>query len=294
MQIVIQLIISGVSAGCIYGIISLAFTLIYNSTKIVNFAQGSLIMAGAMLGHVFLYRMGLPSLVGLLLDIIVLCVIGLVMKFAVYDYLKRKGAKDYHLVITILGFGIVIEQIFALTVGKQQYSVPALIGAGKSIAIPILGINMYPENMILIIVTVILIAGFWIFLNKTHLGLCIQAIGFNPTAANLSGLKTSKLITITFCLSCAISAIGGILIAPIMGAQSAMGTVLGNKGFAATILGGMGNPFAGFMGGLIIGLVESFASYYISSTYSPVIAYAVLLLMLIVKPSGLWAEKGDR
>lgn len=294
MQIVIQLLVSGISAGCIYGIISLAFTLIYNSTKIVNFAQGSLIMAGAMLGHLFLYRMGLPSLVAVLLDIAVLCVIGLVMKFAVYDFLKKKGAKEFHLVITILGLGIVIDQLFALLVGKQQYSVPALIGDGSSVFIPALGINMYPENIILIAVTVILIIVFWIFLNKTRLGLCIQAIGFNPTAAKLGGLKSSMLITITFCLSCAVSALGGILIAPIMGAMSSMGGTLGVKGFAATILGGMGNPFAGFVGGLIIGLIESFAAYYISSTYSPVIAYAVLLLMLIVKPSGLWAEKGDR
>ncbi len=294
MQIIIQLFISGISAGCIYGIISLAFTMIYNSTKIVNFSQGSLVMAGAMLGHLFLYRMKLPGLAAVILDIAILCVIGLVMKFTIYDFLRKKNAKDYHLVITILGYGIVIDQLFALFIGKQQYSVPALIGDGSSIYIKALGINMYPENLILIAVTVALIIVFWIFLNKTQLGLCIQAIGFNPDAARLSGLRTSMLISITFCLSCAVSALGGLLIAPIMGATSSMGASLGVKGFAATILGGMGNPFAGFVGGLMIGLIETFASYYISSTYSSVIAYLVLLLMLIVKPSGLWPEKGDR
>ncbi len=294
MQIIIQLFISGISAGCIYGIISLAFTMIYNSTKIVNFSQGSLVMAGAMLGHLFLYRMKLPALAAVVLDMAILCVIGLVMKFTIYDFLRRKNAKDYHLVITILGYGIVIDQLFALLIGKQQYSVPALIGDGSSIYLKALGINMYPENLILIAVTVALIIIFWIFLNKTQLGLCIQAIGFNADAARLSGLRTSMLISITFCLSCSISALGGLLIAPIMGATSSMGASLGVKGFAATILGGMGNPFAGFVGGLMIGLIETFASYYISSTYSSVIAYLVLLLMLIIKPSGLWPEKGDR
>lgn len=293
-QVIIQLLISGISAGCIYGIISLGYTLIYNSTKLVNFAQGSLVMAGAMLAHLFLYRMKLPGFIGLILDILVLCGIGLGLKFGVYDFLKKKNAKEFHLVITILACGIVIEQVFALTVGKQQYSVPALFGDGSSISIPALGINVYPENIILVVTTLILIIGFYIFLNKTRLGLCIQAIGYNSQAARLSGLKTSLLVTITFCLSCAVSAIGGLMIAPIMGATSSMGLTLGIKGFAATILGGMGNPFAGFAGGLILGLIETFASYYISSTYSPIIAYAVLLLILIIKPSGIWAEKGGK
>jgi branched-chain amino acid transport system permease protein len=292
MNDIAQLVIAGLTSGSIYGIIALAFTLIYNSTKIVNFAQGSLLMSGAMFSYYFLEYKKFPVILAIVVVICLTALLGLLLKVLIADPLYKKNAELFNIIIATLAVGIVLEQLFSIFIGKRQFRVPALI-EGDPVR---LGGNVmvFPETIILIGVTALCVIGFWFFLNKTSLGRAIQAIGFNREAAKLAGLKTSKLIAVTFMLSAAISGIGGIVVSPIMGASPYMGVALGVKGFAACILGGMGNPFAGFVGGIIIGLAESFSSFYISSTYAPVISYLIMLVMLIVKPSGLWPEKeGD-
>ncbi|MDY0289043.1 MAG: branched-chain amino acid ABC transporter permease [Sphaerochaeta sp.] len=290
MNDIALLIIAGLSSGSIYGIIALAFTLIYNSTKIVNFAQGSLLMSGAMFSYYFLEYKQMPVVLAVVLVIVATSLLGLLLKTLIVDPLHKKKAELFNIIIATLAVSIVLEQLFSIFMGKRQFRVPSLI-EGDPIK---LGGNVmvFPETIILIVVTAFCVFCFWFLLNKTALGRAIQAIGFNREAAKLAGLKTSKLIAITFMLSAAISGIGGLIVSPIMGASPYMGVALGVKGFAACILGGMGNPFAGFVGGVIIGLAESFSSFYISSTYSPVFSYLILLVMLIVKPSGLWPEKG--
>jgi len=293
MTDIIQLIIAGVSAGSIYGIIALAFTTIYNSTKIVNFAQGNFIMLGSMLAYYFMALQKLPITVAIILIVTLTGLIGLSMKIFIIDSLEKREAPLFSKIIATLAVGIILSQSAALIFGKTKYSVPPLI-KGDPIKLFSTNIGIWPENIILIIITFGSVIGFWIFLNHTSLGRVIRAIGYNPKAAKIAGIQTSKIIAITFILSGGISALGGIIVAPIVGASPYMGMVLGVKGFSATILGGMGNPFAGFIGGIILGLVEAFGSYYISFTYAPVIAYVILLGMLMIKPTGLWPEKEAR
>lgn len=292
MQNIAQILIAGITSGSIYGIISLAFTLIYNSTKIVNFAQGNFIMIGAMLAYYFITVLQLPIFVAVVIVIIITCAIGLGMKVFIIDPLDRRNAPLYSMVIATLVIGIILSQVAALIFGKTKFMVPPLF-EGDTITL-FSGVGISIENLTLIIVSFISVVIFWIFLNHTDLGRVIQAIGYNFDAAKLTGIKTSKIIAITFILSSGMSAIGGILIAPITGASPYMGLSLGVKGFAATILGGMGNPFAGFVGGIILGLAETLGAYYISSTYAPVITYVILLGMLIIKPTGIWPEKEGR
>lgn len=292
MQDIGRLLFAGITSGSIYGIIALAFTLIYNSTKIVNFAQGSFIMSGAMFAYYFITYQKLPIIIALPLIIVCSGIIGLCLKVFIIDTLQKHKSEMFNMVIATLAVGITLEQIFAVAIGKTKYDVPSLV-PGDPVKIFFTDISVWPESIVLIVVTSLCIFGFWFFL-RTDLGRVIQAIGYNLEAAKITGLKTSKLISITFILSATISAVGGVIIAPIMGASPYMGTSLGVKGFAAAILGGMGNPFAGFVGGLILGIAETFSSFYISSTYSPAVAYLLLLLMLVVKPTGLWPEKeGD-
>lgn len=292
MNDIAQLVIAGLTSGSIYGIIALAFTLIYNSTKIVNFAQGSLLMSGAMFSYLFFERLQWHPILAVIAVLVFTSLLGFLLKVLIADPLHKKNAELFNIIIATLAVSIVLEQVFSIFVGKRQFRVPPLI-EGDSINL-VGNVMVFPETIILILVTLFCVALFWMFLNKTALGRAIQAIGFNREAAQLAGLRTSRLITATFMLSAAISAVGGIVISPIMGASPYMGVALGVKGFAACILGGMGNPFAGFVGGVIIGLAESFSSFFISSTYAPVISYLIMLVMLIVKPSGLWPEKeGD-
>ena len=291
MQTVSYIIISGLCTGCIYGLIALAFTTIFNSTKIVNFAQGQFFMAGAMLANLFMVKMGLNRWLSLLLVVLCVCGIGALLKFGVFDFLMSKGAHSYHIVITTLGIGIVLEQVFAVFFGKDQYHVPPLVD-GEPFSLGFLGVKVPATSYIIVIVTVILLVFLWLFLNRSTTGKAIQAIGFNKEAAQLVGLRTSTLVFIAFMLCSVVSGVGGTIMAAQLSAYSYMGSVLSVKGFAAAILGGIGNTFAGFFGGVIIGLIESFSAYFISSTYASLIVYAILLIMLIVKPKGLWPAKG--
>jgi branched-chain amino acid transport system permease protein len=284
-----QLVIAGITSGSIYGIVALAFTLIYNSTKIVNFAQGDFIMVGAMFAYCFLTLKSFQLALALVLIFTVTGLVGFGTRLFVINSLQRRNAPLFSMIISTLAVGIVLSQSMAMVFGKTKFPVPPII-PGDPIHL-FAGIRIWPENLTVIIVTLVCVVTFWLFLNRSDLGRSIQAIGYNPEAALLAGLHVSVLVSVTFILSAVISAIGGILISPITGASPYMGLSLGVKGFAATILGGMGNPFAGFVGGLILGLAETLSAYYLSTTYAPAITYIVLLVMLMFKPTGLWPEK---
>lgn len=287
----IQLIIAGLSSGAIYGIVALAFTLIYNSTQIVNFSQGEFVMLGAM-GAYFLSKvLMLPPAATLVLVPILVGSVGFLLKALVVDQLSSRRAPLFSIIIATLAVGIVLSQSAANGIGKTKYPVDPLISAGPD---PLhFGIfSIWPQNLLIIVIALIGVVLMWLFLNKTDVGLAIQAVGYNPEQASLLGIKVPGLVALTFILSGVVSSVGGVLVAPIVGASAYMGLSLSVKGFAAAILGGMGNPFAGVVGGIVLGIAESLASYYISSAWSQTLAYIILLVMLAVKPSGLFGERG--
>jgi branched-chain amino acid transport system permease protein len=282
-----QLLIAGISAGSIYGLIALAFLIIYNATQIVNFAQGEMVMVGAMMGYFGLSLRGYSYASTILIMIAAMFVLAYLFRYLLVTPLQRRQAPLYSIIIGTIAFGMIVSEGMGLALGKQQYGVPPMI-ANETLKIGELSI--LPQNLLIILISWGLVAIIWYFFTHTILGLSLRAVGINREGALVCGIRVSRLLTIGFVLSAIVSGLGGLLIAPIAGASPYIGLSIAVKGFAAAILGGMGNIYAGMIGGLIIGIAESFSSYY-TPMYSEAIAYGIMLLMLFVKPTGLFPER---
>jgi len=286
MENYLQLFIAGISTGSIYGLIALAFLIIYNTTKIVNFAQGEMVMVGAMMAF---FGIGVSkfSYAGTILIVIgAMVLLSYVFRYALVVPLQHRGAPIFNIIIGTIAFGTVVSEGIGLWLGKQQYGVPPIIPNNP---IQLMGLSILPQNLLIIIVSFVLVGFIYFFFHKTMTGLSLRAVAISPDGAKVSGIKLSRMLAIGFILSALVSGVGGMLIAPVVGASPYMGLSIAVKGFAAAILGGMGNIYAGMIGGLIIGVTESFLSYGLPS-YAEPITYAIMLFMLFFKPTGLFPE----
>ncbi|MBB6453712.1 branched-chain amino acid transport system permease protein [Salirhabdus euzebyi] len=286
MDVYGQLLIAGISTGSIYGLIALAFLIIYNSTQIVNFAQGEMVMVGAMMTffglsfHSFSYLSTFFIVIGSMI------VIAFIFQHVLVKPLQKQGASMFSIIIGTIALGIVLSEGMGLWLGKQQYGVPPIIPNNP---ISLGNITILPQNLLIIIISWSLVISIWYFFNRTMTGLSLRAVSISTEGAQVSGIKISRMLAIGFTLSAVVSGIGGLLIAPVVGASPYLGLSIAVKGFAAAILGGMGNIYAGMIGGIIIGISESFFSFYIPS-YAEAITFTIMLFMLVVKPTGLFPE----
>jgi len=284
----IPLVVAGVVRGSMYGILASGFTLIYNSTQVVNFAQGEFLMLGAMLMYALATAAGLPIFLSLVLALVGAILLGWFLKIGIVDPLMARRAPIINIIIATLAYGLVMSQGSGAVIGKNRYAVPSLID-GPTLAEGSLRLNS--QGLTIIVVTIAVTLGLWYFFSRTTTGLAIRAVGYNFDAARGLGLNVSRLIAVTFVLSAAVSAVAGAMIAPITGASAYMGLGYGVKGFAAAIVGGIGNPFAAVLGGILVGTIESLGSYYLSTAYGEALTYLALLITLMVRPTGLFAEE---
>lgn len=277
-----QFVVAGLTTGSIYALIALGFCIVHNATGIVNFTQVDFITLGGMMMYTFLMSLGLPmpvSFVGAVLA--VTGVGGLVQRLAIQP--ARSKAILVLIFITI-GVSILTRGIIKIIWGKNQMALPSFSGDTPLI---VLHAAILPQTIWILCITLIVVVLLHIFFTRTRIGKAMRATSFNPTAAALMGVNVNRMILLSFALSGALGAVAGIIIVPITTLNYDIGVMLGLKGFAAAVLGGYGNSIGAVIGGLILGLMESFGAGLISSTYKDVIAFAVLLLVLFVKPSGL-------
>jgi branched-chain amino acid transport system permease protein len=282
METFLQLAVSGVALGSIYGLVALGFLVIYHATGLVNFAQGQLLMVGAMAMFLLLMRIGLPFPVAVVGVVLVALALTIVFRFGVHLPLVKRGAPSHDMVVATIAFGLVLTEVAALAIGNTRYGVDPIVDAPP---LAIGGVTIQTQSLVIVIVAWVLVGALWLFFNRTLTGISLRAVGLNRTAAAVSGVRVGRLITIGFAISVVVTAIGGMLIAPIIGVGPDMGLVLAVKGFAAAVLGGMSSVYRGMVAGVGIGLVEILASYYLSSAYAPVIAYAILLVALVLMPA---------
>lgn len=281
----LQFLFSGVTVGATYALAALGFTLIYNASNVINFAQGEFIMLGGMLA-VFFAQMGLPLPAVLLLAILVPAVVGvLVEKLAIEPV---KGAETVTLIIITIGASLVIRGIVQVWLGKNTFSLPAFSGDAP---IEILGATLLPQSLWVLGITALVVAGLWYFFNRTLQGKAMLATSFNRTAAELVGINTSWVLFLSFAMSAALGALGGILITPITLTSYDVGIMLGLKGFVAAVVGGLGNGLGAVVGGLLVGILEAMGAGYISSAYKDAIPFVLILLILFFMPRGLFGGK---
>jgi branched-chain amino acid transport system permease protein len=277
----LQFLFSGLTVGAIYALVALGFTLIYNASDVINFAQGEFVMLGGMVTF-FSHAAGVPLPLAALLAIIVATAVGLALhQFAIEP---ARGASAVTLIIITIGASILLRGVAAVMFDKNFHSLPPLAGGEPWI---IGGAALLPQSLIVLIGAGTIVAALWAFMTMTLTGKALVATAANRLAARLVGINTSALVGLAFAVSAAIGAIGGILMTPITLTSYDVGMLLALKGFAAAMLGGMGNPLGAVIGGLIVGLLEAFSAGYLSSSYKDAVAFLVILGVLFVMPHGL-------
>jgi branched-chain amino acid transport system permease protein len=281
MQHLIQFLASGVTVGAIYAMVALGFTLIYNSSHVVNFAQGEFVMLGGMI-TASLWIAGVPLMFAAIAAVTIAAATGVFL----YEFALRPAtnASVISLIIITIGASILLRGIAQVVFGTEVLSLPGMFG-DKPIVIE--GVAILPQSLVVVASALVVVAGFWLFMERTLVGKAVYATATNPAAAQLMGISTRAMIRFTFVISAAIGALAGIMITPISLMSHDAGTMLALKGFAASMLGGMGSPIGAVVGGLILGLLESLSAGFISSKYKDATAFILIVLVLFVFPSGL-------
>jgi len=276
-----QFLLSGLTVGSIYALVALGFAIIYNASHVINFAQGEFVMIGGM-ATVWLLAAGLPLALAAVLAVALAALVGLLLaRFAVQP---ARGASVVTLIIITIGAAILLRGLAALVWDKRIHALPAFSGEAP---IALAGATLAPQSLWVIGVTALAVAALWGFFNRTLAGKAILAVSHNRLAAQLMGISVQRVLLVSFALSAALGALAGILIAPITFTSWDVGVMLGLKGFAAAILGGMGSGPGAVIGGLLLGLLESLGAGYVSSAYKDAIAFIVMLAVLMLMPGGL-------
>ena len=277
----LQFFFSGLTVGAIYALVAVGFTLIYNASDVINFAQGEFVMLGGMVTF-FAAAAGVPLPLAALLAIVVATTVGLLLHRLAIE--PARGASAVTLIIITIGASIFLRGIAAIAFDKNFHSFPAFAGSEPWV---IGGAALLPQSVIVLIGAGAIVVALWAFMSMTLTGKALVATAANRLAARLVGINTAAIVGLAFAASAAIGAIGGILMTPITLTSYDVGTLLALKGFAAAMLGGMGNPLGAVIGGLVVGLLEAFSAGYLSSAYKDAIAFLVILGVLFAMPQGL-------
>lgn len=281
----LQFAFSGLTVGAIYALVALGFTLIYNASDVANFAQGEFVMLGGMV-TAFGVAAGFPIIFAALLAIAVTALVGLLLHRLAIE--PARGASPVTLIIITIGASIFIRGITAIVLDKNFHNVPAFFGNDPFV---IGGATLLPQSLVVLFGAALVLTALWLFMSRTLRGKSLLATAANRVAAQLTGINTSAAIGLAFVISAVIGAVGGILVTPITLTYYDAGTMLALKGFAAVVLGGMGNPAGAVVGGLLLGILEQFSAGYLSSQYKDAVAFIVILLVLFTMPQGLFGAK---
>ena len=282
-----QLLISGIANGCIYGLIALGFVLIYKASESVNFAQGDMMILGAFLAIALINsnQADLPFLLGLAIAGLSLAVFA----YALDALLLRRvfGQPQLTMVVLTIALGFVLRFIIGVVWGHDPVGLESPM-AGQRFSLGALTVPMI--DAVIIAATVFLVALLWLFFARTRLGLAMQASSQNQMAAYYMGIPVKRVVSLVWAMSGVVAAIAGVLFAAKGAVEPAAGLVFGIKAFAAAVIGGMGSLPGALAGGLLIGVMEPFAARYLPSHVAQVSPYVLMLVVLIVRPSGLFAQ----
>ena len=281
----LQYFLSGLSTGSIYALIGFGFAIIYNATGIINFAQGEFVMLGGMFSLFYLSVLQLPLGAAVIAAILSAMAVGVALeRFAIRPL---KGANPLGMVIITIGASILIRGLAMLLWGKDTHALPTFTSGDP---IDIGGATLLPQNLWIFGLTALIILGNKLFFNYTISGKAMRACSFNRRAASLVGIDVRRMVLFSFMISAAMGSMAGIIIAPLTMTSYDVGIMLGLKGFCAAIIGGMSSGFGTVLGGLLLGLLESFGAGLISSGYKDAIAFIILLLILFIRPQGLFGK----
>ena len=284
LDTILQLALNGLAVGCIYGLVALGFVLIYKATELVNFAQGDLLMLGAFTCYMLVVWYGVSYWPAFALAVAAVALFGAALDATV---LRRViGQPQFAVVMLTIGLGAMFRSFASIIWGSEIYSLPTPFSAKTT---RVGGVTVSHEYVAIIVGTVLLCAVLYAFFTYSRVGVAMQAASQNQLAAYYMGIPVKRLNGLIWAISAAVAAVAGILLAPITFVHANMGFI-GLKAFPAAVIGGFGSLPGAIVGGLIIGVVEALAGFYLPEGFKDTAAYVVVLLMLIVKPNGLFGE----
>jgi len=278
----LQYFITGLTIGSIYAMVALGFTIIYNVTEIINFAQGEFVVLGGLVMVAFSVSIGLPLYIAFPATVALVVLVGILLDRIAIRPIRKPSVLT--MVIATIAASFLMKGAAMLIWGKDPFDLQAFSGRDP---ISFFGAIIQPQYLWVIGFLILITISLSIFFNRTIIGKAMRACADNPDAASLVGINTKNMILLSFALSAAIGAIAGIIVTPIALMEYDRGASLAIKGFGAAILGGLGSFPGAILGGLIMGAIESFGAGLISSAYKDAFALIVLLAVLFLKPSGL-------
>jgi branched-chain amino acid transport system permease protein len=283
----LQFLLSGITVGATYALVGVGFSIIYNASQVINFAQGEFVMLGGMMTWFLFEEAGLPMPAAVPLAITGTVMVGLALeKFAIEP---ARNASIVTLIIITIGASIFLRGGAQLVWGRDFHAVPALSGDAP---INLSGVALNPQSLWVVGSTIVVIVLLHWFFSRTMTGRAMRAVAFNMLAAQLAGVNNRLILMFSFGLSAALGALAGVLIAPITLTYPDVGIMLGLKGFCAAILGGLGYPYGAIVGGLVVGISEAMTAGYVSSAYKDAVAFVIILLTLFFMPNGLFGRRG--
>jgi len=281
----LQFSFSGITVGAVYAMVALGFTIIYNASDVINFAQGEFVMLGGMC-TVFLAAAGIPMPLAALLAVLITAAVGAALcKLAIEP---ARGASVVALIIITIGASVFLRGVAQVVFDKQLHRLPAFSGERPMM---IGGAALLPQSLWVLAGAALIVVALHRFFRRTLTGKAVLAAAQNRLAARLVGINIDLVMLGSFALSAAIGALAGILVTPITLTSYDVGTMLALKGFASAMLGGMGNPVGAVAGGLLVGIVEAMGAGYISSDYKDAMAFLIILGVLFFMPQGLFGAR---
>ncbi len=278
----IQLLVTGITMGSIYSLIALGYVTIYKTSRVVNLAQGAFVMFGALFTFTFLSELGLPYWLSAILGIVAVAIVGVIMYVLVIRPLIKVSLVS--IILATIALSILFENLALVRYGGYGKTLPAFTGDQ---AIFVGGVAVFRQSLWVIGLMIAVLVCLYLLANYTHIGKRMTATASDPGAASLSGVNTGRMIILAFVISAAIGALGGIAITPINQTSYLSGGIYALSGFVAAVLGGWGSSTGAVVGGLALGIVQSLVTGFLPAGYQDAIAYAVLILVLYFRPSGL-------
>ncbi len=281
-----QFLLSGLTIGAIYALVALGFTIIYNASQVINFAQGEFVMVGGM-ATVWLAAAGWPLPAAIAGAVLLAGAVGLALeKFAIEP---ARNASVVSLIIITIGASILLRGLATLVWDKKIHALKPFSGEAP---IELAGATLLPQSLWVLGVTLAIVLLLTWFFGRTLLGKALLATSNNRLAAQLMGISVRRVLLVSYGISAALGAVAGILVAPITFTSWDVGVMLGLKGFAAAILGGMGSGAGAVIGGIALGVMEAMGAGYVSSAYKDAIAFVIILGVLFFLPNGLLGARG--
>lgn len=284
----ISFLVGGISLGSVYALIAIGYTMVYGIAKMLNFAHGDVIMVGGFTVFTTVTTLGYNPLIGILIGVVVCTVLGVVIEKVAYKPLRN--ASPLSVLITAIGVSYLLQNLALLIFGPNPQTFKSVV------TIPAWRINdqltISGETIATIVVTLIIMTALTLFINKTKIGRAMLAVSEDKGAAQLMGVNVNRTISITFAIGSALAAVAGVLLCSSYPQISAYtGQMPGIKAFTAAVFGGIGSIPGAMIGGVLLGIIENLSKAYISSQLSDAIVFAVLILILLVRPTGIMGKK---